>query len=337
MMKAIKLEDADISSSEKLDAYAESFRLQSKLPPEDLPLSLDLRSFLSRMHALAQESIDNGFAREVMRILDSRVLTEALDLALIEDAVVSRIEYEDHSRAISFLDEIKSDLLNNKGRTIPDLDDLTCNIYKDWLKRNIAGEDFYNGLVVFEEARRLFPDDLELHLLGVEMAIAEKEFVLAGDLLMQKRYPPQLINKAENLQAVLLHLQEEEDTIVIYFNPREKQIPVDAYVNRSHKMRFFIDTGATTCSIPPSVVERLGIEITDNTPMVSVSVPGAVGLTYEVFLRSIELEGHQVNNVRALVIEIPSHPNSGLLGLDFLNNFNMEIDNERGILKLRKR
>ena len=337
MMKAIELEGADISPADKLDAYAESFRLQPKLPFEDLPPSLDLQSFLDRMHVLALELNENGAAGEVMRILDERVLMEAKDPRLIEDAVLSRLEYEDYSRTLTFLDDLKINILDNGGRTIPGLEDLACTLYKEWLRKIIDGYDFNNGLVVFEEARRLFPNDLELHLLGVEVAVKENEFILANDLLIEKRYPPQLIKQAENLHALLSQIQEEEETIVIYFNPREKQIPVDAYVNRSHKMRFFIDTGATTCSIPPSAVEMLGIEITENTPMVSVSVPGAVGLTYEVYLRSIEIEGHQIDNIRALVIEIPSHPDSGLLGLDFLNNFNMEIDNERGILKLRIR
>ncbi len=337
MVKAIELDRTDISPVDRLEAYAESFRLPSKFLPEDLPLSLDLRFVLDRMHALASELIEAGFAGEVRRILDEPVLMEVLDRALIEVAVISRVEYEDSSRALAFLNNLKTDLMNNEDGIIPGYDDLLSNFYKDWLKKIISGEDFYNGFIVFEEARRLFPDDLELHLLGVELAAAKNELALANDLLLEKKYPPQLIKQAENLQAVLSQRQEEEETIVIYFNPREKQIPVDAYVNRTHQMRFFIDTGATTCSIPPSAVEMLGIEITENTPMVSVSVPGAVGLTYEVYLRSIEIEGHQVNNVRALVIEIPSHPNSGLLGLDFLNNFNMEIDNERGVLKLRKR
>jgi predicted aspartyl protease len=337
MMKAVRLEEADISPAEKLDAYAESFRLESKLPYEDLPLSLDLGSALNRMHILASELIERGFSGEIIRILDERVLMETLDPALIEDAVISHVEYEDSSRAIAFLNNLNSDLLNNNGGTIPGFDNLLSILYKDWLKKIMAGEDFYNGMVVFEEARRLFPDDLELHLLGVEMAVADNEFDLANDLLAEKDYPPQMKNRVNDLQAILSQKQEQEETIVIYFNPREKQIPVDAYVNRSHKMRFFIDTGATTCSIPPSVVDILGIEITENTPLVSVSVPGAVGLTYEVILRSIELEGHRINNIKALVMELPSHPDCGLLGLDFLNNFNMEIDNERGMLKLRKR
>ena len=337
MMRAVRSEEADISPEERLDVYAESFRLESKLPPEDLPLSLDLGSMLDRMHVLASELIENGYSGEVIRILDERVLMETLDPALIEDAVISRVEYEDNSRAIAFLNNLKADLLNNNGGIIPGFDNILSYLYKDWLKKIMAGEDFYNGMVVFEEARQLFPDDLELHLLGVEMAVAENEFALAYDLLQEKNYPPRMLNRVDDLRAVLTQKQDEEESIIIYFNPREKQIPVDAFVNRSHKIRFFIDTGATTCSIPPGAVEMLGIEITDNTPMVSVSVPGAIGVTYEVILRSIELEGHRVNNVKALVMELPSHPDCGLLGLDFLNNFNMEIDNERGILKLKLR
>ncbi|HDR67805.1 MAG TPA: hypothetical protein ENN61_02015, partial [Bacteroidaceae bacterium] len=68
LMTAVRLEDTDVSLSERLDAYAESFRLQSKLPVEDLPSTLDLRFVLDQMHVHALELIENGFAGDVIRI-----------------------------------------------------------------------------------------------------------------------------------------------------------------------------------------------------------------------------------------------------------------------------
>ena len=160
---------------------------------------------------------------------------------------------------------------------------------------------------------------------------------MAGDLLSAREYPQPFRARALDLKKFLMQQQEEQETIIIHFNPREKHIQVDAYVNENHLMKFIIDTGASTSSIPPSAVDALGINITENTPKTTVGVAGGVGITYIIRLRSVEIEGYRVNNVKALIIDLPSYPNYGLLGLDFLNHFNMEIDNERGILKLRIR
>ena len=60
-------------------------------------------------------------------------------------------------------------------------------------------------------------------------------------------------------------------------------------------------------------------------------------MAHEVTLSSIELEGITVNHVRAHVIDIPDRPGLGLLGLNFLRRFRMEIDDEKGILLLEPR
>ena len=57
----------------------------------------------------------------------------------------------------------------------------------------------------------------------------------------------------------------------------------------------------------------------------------------EIKLDSVELEGFRVSNVKALVIDIPGYREYGLLGQNFLNNFHIEIDNQRGLLRLKKK
>ena len=44
-----------------------------------------------------------------------------------------------------------------------------------------------------------------------------------------------------------------------------------------------------------------------------------------------------VSNLEALIIDIPGYRDYGLLGQNFLNNFHIEIDNQNGILLLKKR
>ena len=114
-------------------------------------------------------------------------------------------------------------------------------------------------------------------------------------------------------------------------------IPVRVYLNGTHSFRFILDTGATLCSIPSSALERLKLDIDDSTPVRLVSTAGGIAETYEIKLDSVELEGFRVSNVKALVIDIPGYREYGLLGQNFLNNFHIEIDNQRGLLRLKKK
>jgi predicted aspartyl protease len=60
-------------------------------------------------------------------------------------------------------------------------------------------------------------------------------------------------------------------------------------------------------------------------------------LAYEVTLDSLEIGGLRADNIVALIIDLPGTPSIGLLGNNFLNLFNVEIDNENGILRLSPR
>jgi predicted aspartyl protease len=81
----------------------------------------------------------------------------------------------------------------------------------------------------------------------------------------------------------------------------------------------------------------LRINIDQNTPIRLVSTAGGIAETFEVKLKSVELEGFLISDVEALVIDIPGYRDYGLLGQNFLNNFHIEIDNQNGILRLKKR
>ena len=90
-------------------------------------------------------------------------------------------------------------------------------------------------------------------------------------------------------------------------------------------------------TIPRGTAEALGIRIDANSPKREVSTAGGVRMAREVRLNSIELGGWVVRNVAALVVDIPDKPSLGLLGLNYLDQFRMEINNEKGVLLLRPR
>jgi clan AA aspartic protease (TIGR02281 family) len=321
----------------RLEAFAEGFRMPSPFYEEDISHELRLRSIVDRMHTLASELISNGFAKDVIRILDENVIIQSHDLSLTKDSALARVQSEDYNRAIQFLGRIKKNIFETRGQGISGLDQFHAELYKDWLKNILDQGGYYNGMVAFEEAKRVFPDDIDIHLLGVEVALAEKNWVRARELLQMRDYPENLRDWAGELENEIQEVEENEGSITIRFNPGANHIPVKVYLNGTHSFRFILDTGATVCSIPTSAVEKLRIDIDQTTPLRLISTAGGFAETYEVKLKSVELEGYRVSNVGALIIDIPGYRDYGLLGQNFLNKFHIEIDNQKGILRLRKR
>lgn len=54
----------------------------------------------------------------------------------------------------------------------------------------------------------------------------------------------------------------------------------------------------------------------------------------EVMLDSITLEDFEINNVRALVLDLPNQPETGLLGMNYLRRFRMDLNTDEGLLLL---
>jgi clan AA aspartic protease (TIGR02281 family) len=127
----------------------------------------------------------------------------------------------------------------------------------------------------------------------------------------------------------------QEGEIVIPFAPGSHQIHVQATVNSRVTYPFLIDTGASVVSIPAALLPALGLEINQNTPRYKVTTGGGVKEAWEVTLSSIELEGWIVRDVKALVVDSEEQVDSGLLGLNFLNRFQMHLDSDEGVLILK--
>jgi predicted aspartyl protease len=53
-----------------------------------------------------------------------------------------------------------------------------------------------------------------------------------------------------------------------------------------------------------------------------------------VVLDAITLEGFETHNVKALVLDLPNQPEMGLLGLNYLRRFKMDLSTDDGLLAL---
>ncbi len=181
------------------------------------------------------------------------------------------------------------------------------------------------------------PDNVDIHLSGVQLALAKNDWVEAEKILAMKDYPPSLGDKVQNLQTQISELKAQDGKIVIQFTPGLQQIPASATLNSSANQQFIVDTGASMVTIPQSTAEGLGLVVDERNPMRSVLTAGGVKSAPEVNLSSMTIDGREVNDVKALILDLPNQSEWGLLGLNYLRRFRMDINTENGILLLEPR
>jgi aspartyl protease family protein len=96
---------------------------------------------------------------------------------------------------------------------------------------------------------------------------------------------------------------------------------------------FMVDTGASVIAINGETAKRLGLDYL-NANQIGVRTASGVELAYSIELESVQLGDISLQNVAAVVIDGPE-PQRALLGMSFLNAFDMERKGER--LDLRQK
>jgi aspartyl protease family protein len=96
---------------------------------------------------------------------------------------------------------------------------------------------------------------------------------------------------------------------------------------------FMVDTGASVIAINGETAKRLGVDYL-SANQIGVRTASGVELAYSIELESVQLGDISLENVAAVVIDGPE-PQRALLGMSFLNAFDMERKGER--LDLRQK
>ena len=107
----------------------------------------------------------------------------------------------------------------------------------------------------------------------------------------------------------------------------------EVVLNGRAKQYFVVDTGASFTSISRQTARDLGITIDETTPILPIFTASDVILTPLVTLRSVRVGKAEVENVDALVHNMPG-ATAGLLGNSFLNRFQVVIDSQNGKMTL---
>src|SRR5712692_7870815 len=114
---------------------------------------------------------------------------------------------------------------------------------------------------------------------------------------------------------------------------------VRASVNSKATGSFVVDTGASLTMISQAMAKELEIDVEGkNLPSVSFQTANGVISAPVITLDSIDVGGMQVKDLTAAVYDAFPDPGvSGLLGLNFLSHFRLDIDAKNELLHLEKK
>lgn len=123
--------------------------------------------------------------------------------------------------------------------------------------------------------------------------------------------------------------------------PFEKQgqvVIVEATLNKKTAAKFVVDTGASYTMISSAVAKELDIDTEQNPRTAPFQTANGIIQAPLVSIDSISVGGMEIRNLTAAVHDVLADSRvAGLLGLNFLSNFRMDIDTQKGVLHLEKK
>jgi clan AA aspartic protease (TIGR02281 family) len=330
--------DADPVSSILL--FLEGFRLPPKLSVLDTPYYLLPSEIIKQLRSLTKKAVAGGSEKQVVEIFDNRQTLKLIgDMVLFMDLVQPVARVHGYEAAIALIEDTGSSIVQKMGVNVPELNKIHLSFYQGWLQNLVTNGAIEKGDSVYLTARKYYANDPYIHLLGTELELLKGKWMEAEELLYQREYPPELMDRFELLARQISDLKSLTGNIVIRFHPGATRIPVTALLNSSRSQDFLVDTGASFVTIPTSSAAELGLNAVpgERYKHRRVSTPGGVLLAREVILESLEIDGWVEYGVTALVVDIPDQPRLGLLGLNYLSRFSMDLNSDAGVLSLSPR
>jgi clan AA aspartic protease (TIGR02281 family) len=327
----------DYSTLDRLAAFTRAFQIDPKLSADRTPDYLKPEAVISQVRSLLGRAVQEGFGSQAASYFDAEILAQANDVSLISDVVILTAESFGLEEAVNLTENTIEDLGPKSNREKDQLNELHSGLYQNWLNALVEGGDIQDAWRIYERGGGQLPSDLNIYLFGVKLALIEDDWATAERLLTARAYPPALMEQVRRLEAQIAEMKGQQGKIIIRFAPGTQQIPVTASINQETSQEFIVDTGASMVTIPFSTARNLGIVISVRNPRRKVFTASGELHVPEVVLDSITLEGFETYNVKALVMDIPNQPGLGLLGLNYLRRFRMDLNTDEGLLMLAPR
>ena len=129
--------------------------------------------------------------------------------------------------------------------------------------------------------------------------------------------------------------------------PRKASIPIEkhgqvviiqATLNNKRAAKFVVDTGASYTLISNALARELSIDVGPSSKTLPFQTANGLINAPVTSLESITVGGMEIRDLPTAVHDaIPDPQVAGLLGLNFLSHFRMDIDTQKGVLHLEKK
>lgn len=331
--EALHLSDAFDSAR----ALIESWSVPPKLEPDETPDHLRLEAVADELLDRLITLRDRGEAARIVELLPSATVGLLADERVLAVAVVAWGNAVGPQAAVDLAEKWWPTLVTADSEADRALAEVVPVYYDNWIYETLSGGRVDPAWNIYTRAQTAFPDDPSIHLRGVELHLSDENWYDAERWIDARTYPPKFSDRVTVLRQRIRELKQLEGKIVIRFPPGSKQVQATALLNGRVEQRFIVDTGASVTTMPSATAEALGIRITPQTPRVRVRTAGGEVLAADVTLDSVTLHGWSIADVRVLVHDLPGSEELGLLGINFLRNFSVDLRTDDGILVLTPR
>lgn len=125
----------------------------------------------------------------------------------------------------------------------------------------------------------------------------------------------------------------------IEFDPSAPVVLLKATITGrySQTVHLALDTGATYTMIPWQIAEALGYAPEVAEDRIHITTASGTEKVPLISVDSFAISGAKVSNLKVAVHDLPEKSRvDGLLGLNFLRNFHLSLDFQKGIIELDK-
>jgi clan AA aspartic protease (TIGR02281 family) len=124
----------------------------------------------------------------------------------------------------------------------------------------------------------------------------------------------------------------------IPFEKHGSVVIIGATLNGTTPVKLVLDTGASFTMISSATAKQLDIDASQNARSMPFQTANGMIHAPLINLDSISVAGLELKNLTAAIHDaMPDSAAAGLLGLNFLTNFRMDIDTDKGIVHLEKK
>lgn len=159
-----------------------------------------------------------------------------------------------------------------------------------------------------------------------------------AEALTQLNYAVQLdASLHDELQALMNNARarlQTPDRVIVPLTSDGNAYYIDAVIDGAPR-RLLLDTGASFTAVSTALAQELGFRVPPDAPRVRLTTANGVIMAPMITVDSVGVNGATVANLDVVVID--NMNGNGLLGLNFLNHFNIDIDQVNAEMTLRRR